>query len=417
MNVKQGYKQTEAGVIPEDWTAIPITEITTEVGDGIHSTPIYSSIGEYYFVNGNNISNGQIIITKDTKKVEYSEFKKHSKNLNNRSILLSINGTIGNIGLYAGEPIILGKSAAYLNINKDISRKYIYFSLSTKSVVQFFMDGLTGTTIKNLGLGTIRKTPIAIPNDKQEQSAIATALSDADALIQFSDKLLTKKRAIKQGTIQELLKPKETWVVKKLGEIFDFSGGFTASRDQLSNEGYCYLHYGDIHGSTKAYIDVLNEFVEIPKLQIDLKKVSRKSMLNDGDIVFVDASEDDEGTSRHIVINNPTGIPFISGLHTIVAKSKDNTINNLFKRYCFQSASIKSQFKFYAVGTKVSGISKASIEKIEIRFPSYEEQNRIATILSDMDAEITALETKLAKYKQIKQGMMQNLLTGRIRLV
>ena len=120
---------------------------------------------------------------------------------------------------------------------------------------------------------------------------------------------------------------------------------------------------------------------------------------------------------RHIVVKNLNRIPYISGLHTIVAKSKDNSVNDDYKRYCFQSAYIKSQFKFYAVGTKVSGISKTNIAKIEISLTALDEQTRIATILSDMDAEISALETKLAKYKQIKQGMMQELLTGKTRLI
>ncbi|MBI5307009.1 MAG: restriction endonuclease subunit S, partial [Planctomycetes bacterium] len=231
------------------------------------------------------------------------------------------------------------------------------------------------------------------------------------------EKLIAKKRNIKQGAMQELLKPKEGWVMKKLGEIFTFSGGYSASREQLSNDGFCYLHYGDIHGAKKTFINVKNEYTEIPKLKISLKNVLPKSLLNDGDIVFVDASEDDEGTSRHIVVKNPDGVPYISGLHTIVAKSKADSVDNDYKRYCFQSAYIKGQFKFYAVGTKVSGISKTNIAKIEITLPSHDEQVRIAAIFSDMDAEISALETRLAKYKQIKQGMMQELLTGRTRLI
>ena len=141
-------------------------------------------------------------------------------------------------------------------------------------------------------------------------------------------------------------------------------------------------------------------------------------MLKDGDVVFVDASEDDEGTSKHIVVANPDGRPYISGLHTIVAKGKGNRLDKLFKRYCFQTRSIKEQFRFFAVGTKVSGISKTSIAKIELNFPpSMEEQAAIATVLSDMDSEITALEARRDKTRAVKQGTMQELLTGRIRLV
>jgi len=140
-------------------------------------------------------------------------------------------------------------------------------------------------------------------------------------------------------------------------------------------------------------------------------------LLESGDVVFVDASEDEEGASKHIVIFNEDKIPFISGLHTIVAKSKTKELDYQYRRYCFQTSDIKQQFRFFAVGTKVFGISKANIAKITLPVPSVEEQTAIASILSDMDSEITALEEKHAKARQIKQGMMQDLLTGRIRLV
>jgi type I restriction enzyme, S subunit len=145
--------------------------------------------------------------------------------------------------------------------------------------------------------------------------------------------------------------------------------------------------------------------------------VSRKSILLDGDVVFVDASEDDEGTSKHQVIRNPQNIPFISGLHTIVAKNQSDDLANSYKCHCFHTRSVKKQFLFYSVGTKVSGISKTNIGKILLPIPSVAEQAAIATILSEMDAEITMMEAKLAKARQLKQGMMQELLTGKIRLV
>ncbi len=223
--------------------------------------------------------------------------------------------------------------------------------------------------------------------------------------------------------MQELLTGKKRlpgfggeWEVKPLGDLFNFSGGFTASRDQLSSEGYCYLHYGDIHTSKKSFVDVRSEYQDIPKLDIPLKTVASVSLLDDGDVVFVDASEDDEGTSKHVVIINPDRIPFISGLHTIVAKCKTNAMDHQYLRYCFQTAAVKAQFRFFAVGAKVSGISKTNIAKVTISLPSLPEQTAIAAILSDMDAEIAALEAKLAKTRQIKQGMMRELLTGRIRI-
>ena len=208
----------------------------------------------------------------------------------------------------------------------------------------------------------------------------------------------------------------EGWDVETLGDIFTFGGGYSASWDQLSSDGYCYLHYGDIHKSVKSFIDVRAEYSEIPKLNILLKRISPKSLLHDGDIVFVDASEDDEGTSKHIVVVNNENITYISGLHTIVAKSKVAVLDNEYKRYCFQSRDIKKQFYFYAVGTKVSGISKTNIAKLKLPIPPLPEQQAIASALSDVDALITALEQLITKKRNIKQGAMQQLLTGEKRL-
>jgi type I restriction enzyme S subunit len=276
----------------------------------------------------------------------------------------------------------------------------------------------------NLNTGIIEGETILLPNDPTEQSVIATALSDTDDLITDLGKLIAKKRYIKQGAMQALLTGKKRlpgftreWKKKTVGELFSISGGLSASRDQLSDDGYCYLHYGDIHNSDKTFIDVEKEYQEIPKLKINIKSISPKSLLNDGDVVFVDASEDDEGASKHVVIRNIRGISFISGLHTIVLKSIDDSIVNSYKDFCFQTADVKKQFKFYAVGTKVTGISKTNIGYIQLFLPpTKEEQTAIAQVLSDMDLEIKMLDDKAAKYKMIKQGMMQQLLTGKIRL-
>lgn len=215
---------------------------------------------------------------------------------------------------------------------------------------------------------------------------------------------------------QGLVTP-EDWETKLVGDAFSVGGGFSSSRSQLSNDGYCYLHYGDIHGSKKQYIDVEREFESIPKLDINLRRISRDSLLADGDIVFVDASEDDEGASKHIVVRNRENIPFISGLHTIVLKSRDDSITNRYREYCFLTHDVRRQFKHYAVGTKVTGISKTNIKKIKVMVPTAEsEQTTIATVLSNTDVLISNLEKLIAKKRNIKQGAMQLLLTGKKRL-
>jgi type I restriction enzyme S subunit len=145
--------------------------------------------------------------------------------------------------------------------------------------------------------------------------------------------------------------------------------------------------------------------------------VSPSSLLDDGDVVFVDASEDDEGASKHVVVVNKGNVPFISGLHTIVAKSKTDELTHEYRRYCFQTGPIQQQFLFYAVGTKVTGISKTNIAKLTLPVPKKPEQTAIAEVLADMDAELLALEQRREKTRALKQAMMQELLTGKTRLV
>ncbi len=303
----------------------------------------------------------------------------------------------------------------------SLDNHFLYYWLQSNK--REFERIAMGNTIKTIGLPYFRQLVVPLPT-KVEQEAIAEALNDTDTLLESLGQLVAKKRQLKQGAMHNLLTGKNRlagfsgeWEVKPLGDLFNFSGGFTASRDQLASEGYCYLHYGDIHTSKKSFVNVRAEYQDIPKLDIPLRKASSVSLLDDGDVVFVDASEDDEGTSKHVVIINPDAIPFISGLHTIVAKSKTDGLDHQFRRYCFQTPAVKSQFRFFAVGTKVSGISKINIVKVTLPVPSVPEQSAIAAILSDMDAEIDAIEAKLAKTRQLKQGMMQELLTGRIRLV
>jgi len=210
--------------------------------------------------------------------------------------------------------------------------------------------------------------------------------------------------------------PKE-WESKLLSDLFNFSGGIPASRSQLSNQGYCYLHYGDIHTTDKIFIDIKESFQDIPKLNINLNNISTNSLLKDGDIVFVDASEDLEGITKHLVVINENDLPFISGLHTIVAKNKTNKLKKNFLRFCFQTEFIRRQFLFYAAGAKVSGISRSNIRKITLPFPtSIIEQENIASVLTDVELLLENLMQLIIKKKNIKTATMHELLTANTRI-
>ena len=427
--IQAGFKQTEVGVIPDDWTAKSIKQISDPVRGG---SP--RPAGDPRFFNGTyipwltvaaltNIPESQLVVT-DTATSLTEEGSLRSRTLLPGTLIIANSGATLGVAKMLGIKCCANDGiAALLNVDKNLSAEYLAHFINTRTT--YLRDVVaTGNGQPNLNTGLIGDFNIPVPPTKEEQEAIARALSDADALIESLEQLLTKKRHLKQAAMQELLTGKKrlpgfsgVWEVKRLGEMFMFSGGYTASRDQLSTEGYCYLHYGDIHKSSKTFVDVRAENQDIPKLDVPLKKISASSFLGDGDVVFVDASEDDEGTSKHVVIVNKDNVPFISGLHTIVAKSKSDDLAHDYRRYCFQTRAIREQFLFYAVGTKVSGISKSNIAKINLTVPSIPEQNAIAAILVDMDAELVDLEAQLTKTRAIKQGMMQKLLTGEIRLL
>ena len=429
--VHAGYKKTEVGMLPEEWQFGELGDLNPIVTSGSRGwAKYYSDLGSA-FLRITNLSRESIYVDiSDLKhvRIPQNDTEGLRTQLQVGDLLISITADIGIIGYVDSSvptPAYINQHIALLRFDETkIDTKFLSYFLASENPQRGFRAGTDQGAKAGMNLSGVRKIRAILP-PIHEQRAIAGALSDVDALLAKLDALVTKKRDLKQAAMQQLLTGQTRlpgfsgeWAVKRLGELFSFSGGYTASRDQLSETGYCYLHYGDIHLSKKTFIDVAAEFLGIPKLAVGLNEVRSVSMLKDGDVVFVDASEDDEGTSRHVVVVNCDDRPYISGLHTIVAKSKGNRLDNLFKRYCFQTRHVKEQFRFFAVGTKVSGISKTSVAKVELSFPTaLVEQRAIATILSDMDAELVALEARRDKTCALKQGVMQELLTGRIRLV
>ena len=425
--MKPGYKQTEVGVIPVEWEVKRLGDLGNIVRGG---SP--RPAGDPRYFNGSfipwltvasltNIPEQQLKVT-ETAGFLTKEGSIHSRTLERGTLIIANSGATLGVAKILGVTCCANDGIAAV-INQKLGDKVFlchYINTRTKYLREVVA---TGNGQPNLNTTLIQELQVPFP-PPSEQRAIAEALTDVDALLTSLDRLIAKHRDLKQAAMQQLLTGhtrlpgfKGEWLVKRLGDLFNFSGGYAASRDQLSAEGHCYLHYGDIHGSAKTCIDADADYQNIPKLDIPLKRVSSASLLADGDVVFVDASEDDAGTSKHVVVVNKHKKPFISGLHTIVAKSKTNELAHDYRRYCFQTPSVKQQFLFYSVGTKVSGISKSNIPKLSIPVPPLPEQTAIAKMLSDMDAELAALEQRRDKTRALKQGMMQELLTGRTRLI
>lgn len=172
---KEQMKDSEVewiGEVPEGWEVKRLSSITTKIGDGLHGTPEYTDDTEYYFINGNNLGTGFIEITEQTKTVSQKEYILNKKDIHqDKTLLLSINGTIGNVAFYRNETVMLGKSAAYLNFINGVNLEFIKWFLMSESFINYYELELSGSTINNLSLFSIGKTPLTYPS-KNEQERI-----------------------------------------------------------------------------------------------------------------------------------------------------------------------------------------------------------------------------------------------------
>lgn len=412
---KQDYKQTEVGLIPNDWEVGNLKEISTIITKG--TTPRYfSNIGVNFIkiecLKGDNIEIDKCLYIDDN--INKTELKRSI--LVEGDILFAIAGaTIGKCAIVQSEliPANTNQALAIIRLREIENQIFIFYLLKSTLMQKYIIDNIAGGAQPNLNLEQIGSFSFPIP-PLPEQKAIATALKDTDDLIQSLEKLIAKKKIIKQGAMQELLNPKEDWVIKKLGEVFDFINTASFSRANLNENGDIgYIHYGDIHVRYDNILD-LNK-TTIPHIDFNLSV--GYDYLKDGDLVIADASEDINGVGKCIEIKNINDKRVISGLHTYLIRTKSEIFVTGFLSYMFSSKQVKMQIDKLTTGMKVYGITKNNLKTIDIAIPTFSEQIEISNTIFDIDNEIESLEFKLSKYKTIKQGMMQQLLTGKIRLV
>ncbi len=165
-----------------------LEDITDKIGDGIHGTPEYDDNGDFYFVNGNNLVYGDIVFKNDTKRINEEQYLKNKRNLNKNTLLVSINGTLGNVAKYNNEKIILGKSACYINVKDEYNVDYVYFVFESPKFKKYLQYGANGTTIKNVPLSAIRNYEISIPS-KENQDKIVKILKSIEDKIKLNNKI------------------------------------------------------------------------------------------------------------------------------------------------------------------------------------------------------------------------------------
>lgn len=415
--VPKGYVVHRKYIFPENWRVMKMGEITKRVSiknKGMEELPSYSINNQTGFVPQNEqFESSYANLDKSAyKMVKRGQFAYNPARIN-----------VGSIGLLKDvDKAIVSSLYVCFALSKKQNEVYFENWFKTYDFFKEIIRNLEGSVRQYLFYENFSNIDMLLP-PTAEQEKIAEILIQCDKIIKLKKQLITEERKQKKWLIQNLLNPDSgvrldgfdcEWKEKTMGELFKFGSSLSASREQLGETGICYLHYGDIHSNTSGVVDAQRDFDSIPKLLTD--SISPNVLLNDGDVVFVDASEDYEGASKYIVVKNENAIPFIAGLHTIAAKSINEELILDYKRYCFQSYSVKNQISFYISGMKVFGLSKMNIAKIALKYPCTDEQAAIANIISTVDRKIELLEQELEQWQQKKKALMQLLLKGIVRV-
>lgn len=414
------FKDTEVGRIPEDWEATRIDKLCclkARIGWQGLTTGEYLPQGDYVLVTGTDFNDGYI----DWKNCYYVSKWRYDQDINIQikegDVLISKDGTIGKVAFLDSipGPGTLNSGVFVVRPKQDNVMNKAYLSWIFKSIwFKSFIDQLTaGSTINHLYQKDFVKFQLVYPNDISEQSRIATALSAIDNLISELGKLIDKKRAIKQGAMQQLLTGKkrlkgfnEPWVEKKLGEdaLILRGGSPRPIEDYItdSQDGLNWIKIGDVKPNDKYFRKTAEK--------IKKEGLNKTRQVKKGDFIL----------SNSMSFGRPYILDIDGCIHDgwLVIQDYQETYDMLFLYYILCSDAVMNQYASMAAGSSVQNLNKEKVANVLLYAPSsLKEQSAIAKVLSSMDEEISFLEAKREKYNAIKQGMMQQLLTGKIRLV
>jgi len=407
--IRPGYKQTEVGVIPEDWKVTQIGELEPFVTSGSRGwAAFYSECGSP-FIRITNLS--RTCIYPDLQDLRFVKLAANDSEaartqLRDGDVLISITADIGIVGHVTTKlptPAYINQHIALVRFDSTrTNSRFISYFLASENPQRLFR-ALTDSGAKaGMNLTTVQQIRIALPPTKAEQEAIAEALSDADALIASLEQLLAKKRHLKQGAMQQLLTGKKRlpgfsgeWEVKRLGEICEIAMGRTPPRlnPEYWGRGHTWLSIADL----RARVVTESKEEITPLAAAEMQVIPKGTLL----------------------------MSFKLSIGRLCFAGCDLYTNEAI--CSFNRLRANADFLYYVLGrmdfslygkqaVKGYTLNSGSLRLVEIHLPPETEQTAIAEMLSDIDAELAALEQHRDKTRALKQGMMQELLTGRIRL-
>lgn len=313
------------------------------------------------------------------------------------------------------------------SIKKEANPYFIYSQTINTSFTKWVSIMSMRSGQPGINAEEFKSYPISLPT-LPEQQKIADFLSVVDERIRLLTQKQEKLSAYKKGVMQQLFpktgeqnpslrfrdahrQPFPDWEEKKLGDIYNFKSTNSFSREKLNYEVGTVknIHYGDIHTKLPSHINIKKEILPFINKDVNLDKIDEQSFVENGDLIFADASENYDDIGKAIEIVETANEFVLSGLHTFLARRKNQSIIIGFGGHLFQSESVRLSVKKIAQGTKVLGISMRRLEKINLLIPSTSEQQKIADFLSAIDRQISQVSQQLTQTRTFKKGLLQGM--------
>lgn len=412
--IPEGYKQTEIGVIPIDWDIMRLGEAVDVVGGGTPSTanPKYWN-GSINWFTPTEVGNEKYVYESKRKISDEGLKNSSAKILNEGTVLLTSRAGIGDLAILKARACT-NQGFQSLVPKDQTDGEFLYYLMLTKK--SDLLDKASGSTFLEISPNNVRNILIQLPKTS-EQTVIAAVLSDTDELIEKLNKLIEKKKNIKQGAMQELLAGERRlsgftgkWNLSKLGkecELVTKGTTPTSLGRAFKHSGITFVKVESISENGTFLADMVSYIDE------DTHNLLNRSQLKENDILISIA-----GALGRAAIVKRWMLPANTNQALAIVRLKNES--NLLPQYIFyylKTEKIKKHIYAISVQGAQPNLSLKNIFDFPIEYPGKSEQRAIVQVLYSMDSEIEELESELIKYKNIKQGMMQNLLTGKIRLI
>ena len=405
------------GGVSMEWKEVTLGEISSKIGDGLHGTPKYDDEGPYYFINGNNLNCGKIIIKDDTKRVGIDEFVKNQKELNEQTLLVSINGTIGNVAKYNNEPCILGKSACYINVIKEVDKEFIYYVLTSANFKRNITNEATGTTIKNVSLKQMREYKFNIPCNIADQRRIASILTSLDRKIELNNKINADLEEMAQAIFKnwfvdfepfkdgkfvdsELGMIPEGWRVGTIGDIVEFQNGFAFSSKDFSENGeYKIITIKSVQDGCLV-TEGSSKVTEYPT------KMPAYCKLQSGEILLSLT-----GNVGRCCLVTETNLLLNQRVAKIKAKE---CYDNSFSYALFRLKETKELLISTSRGTAQANLSPVEASKLPMVIPSEDARKKFSMISGSIMDKITSIHIENRTLSTLRDTLLPRLMSGEL---